>query len=98
MFLYLRMLVSIAVNLYTVRVLWNVLGVDDYGIFNVVGGIVKMFAFLNNAMVASSQRYISFSLGKGDILFPFPWLFIFFCRWRFCFWLKQSGFGFLIQN
>ncbi len=66
MFLYLRMLVSIAVNLYTVRVLWNVLGVDDYGIFNVVGGIVMMFAFLNNAMVASSQRYISFSLGKGD--------------------------------
>lgn len=65
-FLYIRMIVYMAVNLYTVRVLWRVLGVDDYGIYNVVGGIVLMFAFLNNAMVASSQRYISFGLGLGD--------------------------------
>lgn len=62
-----RMLVTIAVNLYTVRVLWRVLGVDNYGIYNIVGGIVMMFAFLNNAMVASSQRFISFGLGKGDM-------------------------------
>lgn len=61
------MLVFIAVNLYTVRVLWKILGVDDYGIFNVVGGIVLMFAFLNNAMIQSSQRYISYGLGKGDM-------------------------------
>lgn len=66
LFLYMRMIVSIMVNLYTVRVLWKILGVDDYGIYNVVGGIVLMFAFLNNAMVASSQRFISFELGKGD--------------------------------
>lgn len=59
------MLLSIGVNLYTVRVVWQVLGVDNYGIYNVVGGIVMMFAFLNNAMVASSQRFISFELGKG---------------------------------
>lgn len=67
LFLYLRMLVFIAVNLYTVRVLWRILGVDDYGIFNVVGGIVLMFAFLNNAMIQSSQRYISYGLGRGDM-------------------------------
>lgn len=66
MFLYLRMIVSIAVNLYTIRLLWKVLGIDNYGIYNVVGGIVLMFAFLNNAMIASSQRFISFALGKGD--------------------------------
>lgn len=55
-----------AVSLYTVRVIWQVLGVDDYGIYNVVGGIVLMFAFLNTAMVVSSQRFISFELGRGD--------------------------------
>lgn len=66
MFLYMRMLVSIVVNLYTLRLLWKVLGVDNYGIYNVVGGIVLMFAFLNNAMIASSQRFISFALGKNN--------------------------------
>ncbi|MDE6008450.1 MAG: lipopolysaccharide biosynthesis protein, partial [Muribaculaceae bacterium] len=65
MFLYIRMLLSIGVNFYTVRVIWQVLGVDNYGIYNVVGGIVLMFAFLQNAMIASSQRFISFELGKG---------------------------------
>lgn len=65
-FLYLRMFFSIIVNLYTVRVIWQVLGVDDYGVYNVVGGIVMMFSFLNSAMVSSSQRFISFELGKGN--------------------------------
>lgn len=60
------MFVSIIVNLYTVRLLWEVLGIDNYGIYNVVGGIVLIFAFLNNAMISSSQRFISFALGKGD--------------------------------
>lgn len=66
MFLYLRMILTILVSLYTVRVIWQVLGVDDYGVYNVVGGIVTMFAFLNNAMVASSQRFISYELGTRD--------------------------------
>ena len=65
-FLYLRMFLYIVVNLYTVRVIWQVLGIDDYGIYNVVGGIVLMFSFLNGAMVASSQRFISFELGRGS--------------------------------
>lgn len=67
LFLYGRMGLSILVNLYTVRVIWQVLGIDDYGIYNLVGGIVLMFQFLNAAMVASSQRFISFELGKGNI-------------------------------
>lgn len=66
LFLYLRMFLTIVVNLYAARVIWQVLGIDDYGVYNVVGGIVTMFAFLNNAMVASSQRFISFELGKGN--------------------------------
>lgn len=66
LFLYVRMFLTIIVNLYTVRVIWQVLGVDDYGIYNVVGGIVMMFSFLNGAMVASSQRFISYELGRRD--------------------------------
>lgn len=61
------MILTILVNLYAVRVIWDVLGIEDYGIYNIVGGIVTMFVFINNAMVASSQRFISFELGKGEL-------------------------------
>lgn len=64
--LYIRMLLTIVVGLYTSRVVLSTLGVSDYGIYNVVGGIVAMLAFLNSAMVAASQRFISFELGTGD--------------------------------
>lgn len=67
MLLYIRMLFIMAVQLFTSRVILNTLGVVDYGIYNVVGGIVTMFAFLNGAMVTSTQRYITFELGKGNI-------------------------------
>ena len=67
MFLYIRMLFIMAVQLYTSRVVLNTLGVVDYGLYNVVGGIVTMFAFLNGAMVTSTQRYITFELGKGHL-------------------------------
>lgn len=66
LFLYVRMFLTIIVNLYAVRVIWQVLGIDNYGIYNIVGGIVTMFSFLNNAMVASSQRFISFELGRNN--------------------------------
>ena len=64
--LYVRMLFSMAVSLYTSRVVLNVLGVVDYGINNVVGGIVIMFAFLNSTMAVSTQRFLSFDIGRGD--------------------------------
>ena len=60
------MLLIMAVTLYTSRVVLNVLGVEDFGIYNVVGGIVVMFSFLNGAMATSTQRFLSFSLGKND--------------------------------
>lgn len=66
LFLYLRMIVTIAVNLYTVRLLWKVLGVDNYGIYNVVGGIVLLLMFINSAMVGSTQRFMSYAMGKKD--------------------------------
>ena len=64
--LYLRMVIVIVVNLYASRVILANLGIDDYGIYNVVGGIVSMFVFLNTAMVASSQRFIAFEQGRSD--------------------------------
>jgi len=64
--LYARMLLITIVSLYTSRVVISALGVVDYGIYNVVGGIVTMFAFLNGAIVTSTQRYLTFDLGKAD--------------------------------
>lgn len=65
--LYCRMLLTIVVGLYTSRVVLNTLGVSDYGVYNVVGGIVAMLSFLNSALTAASQRFIAFELGRGDI-------------------------------
>jgi len=64
--LYLRMLFTMGVSLYTSRVVLNTLGVEDYGIYNVVGGVIAMFGFINGAMSSATQRFITFSLGKGD--------------------------------
>ena len=64
--LYVRMLLIMGVQLYTSRVVLNTLGVVDYGLYNVVGGIVTMFAFLDSAMVTSTQRYLTFELGTGN--------------------------------
>lgn len=64
--LYVRMLLLMAVTLYTSRVILQVLGVEDFGIYNVVGGIVTMFTFLNGGMVSATQRYLTFEIGRGD--------------------------------
>lgn len=64
--LYVRMLLSIVVSLYTSRVVLQTLGVDDYGIYGVVGGVVAMFSFLNASMSGATSRFITFALGKGD--------------------------------
>ena len=64
--LYVRTLFIMLVTLYTSRVVLNTLGVSDYGIYNVVGGVVAMFGFINSSMSSATQRYITFALGKGD--------------------------------
>tara|TARA_R110002020_G_scaffold185352_1_gene382906 strand:+ start:143 stop:1663 length:1521 start_codon:yes stop_codon:yes gene_type:complete len=64
-FLYFRMMLTMAVSLYTSRVILNVLGIQDYGIYTVVGGIVAMFGFFNSAMSSATQRYLAIEIGKA---------------------------------
>ena len=66
LFLFARMFVSLAVGLYTSRVILSALGVSDFGLYNVVGGIITMFVFINTAMVNSTQRFLTFELGRKD--------------------------------
>lgn len=64
--LYLRMIVLMLIGLYTSRVILNVLGVDDFGTYNVVGGVVSMFSLLTASMSSAISRFLTFELGKGD--------------------------------
>lgn len=64
--LYFRMLFMMAVNLYTSRVVLNALGVEDFGIYNVVGGVVAMFSMLSGSLSAAITRFITYELGKGN--------------------------------
>ena len=65
--LYIRMFFVMLVSLYTSRVVLNTLGVSDFGIFNVVAGVVTMMQVINGAMTVSTQRYLTFELGKHDM-------------------------------
>lgn len=64
--LYFRMFLLIAVQLYTVPIILRALGVVDYGIYNVVGGVVTMFSFLGGMLASGSQRFMAYSIGRGD--------------------------------
>ena len=64
--LYFRMLLLLVINLYTSRVILRELGVDDYGIFNVVGGIIVILSFLNSAMAGGTQRFMNVEMGRKD--------------------------------
>lgn len=66
LFLYFRMLLLLVISLYTSRVILNELGVDDYGIYNVVGGIIVILSFLNNAMASGTQRFMNVEMGRND--------------------------------
>lgn len=66
--LYVRMLFMMLVSLYTSRVVLNTLGVVDFGIYNVVGGVIAMLGFLTGSLGAASSRYITYDLGKGDVV------------------------------
>lgn len=65
--LYLRMFLVMGISLYTSRIVLEQLGIVDYGIYNVVGGVVAMFGFINASMAASTQRYLTFDLGRKDL-------------------------------
>lgn len=64
--LYIRMFFTMIISLYTSRVVLRTLGEVDFGLFNVVGGIIVMFSFLNSAMTVTTQRYLNYYLGKND--------------------------------
>lgn len=66
-FLYVRMLFSMLVSLYTSRLVLQALGVEDYGIYNVVGGFVAMFSMISSSLSSSVSRFLTFELGRGDI-------------------------------
>ncbi len=65
-FLYFRMMLIMLVSLYTSRVILHVLGVDDYGIYQSVGGLVMMLAFVNNALANGTARFLTFEMGTGN--------------------------------
>lgn len=65
--LYIRMLVTIVVSLYTSRVILKTLGVEDFGIYNVVGGVVAMFNILSGSLSSAISRFITFELGKSNL-------------------------------
>lgn len=65
--LYVRMLFSMLVSLYTSRVVLQALGVEDYGIYNVVGGFVAMFSLISSSLSSAVSRFITFELGRGDL-------------------------------
>lgn len=64
--LYIRMFFAMVVQLFTSRIVLNTLGVTDYGIYNVVGGVVTMLGFLNGTMSVATQRYLTFELGRNN--------------------------------
>ncbi len=66
MLLFVRMLITMGVSLYTSRIVLKALGVDDYGIYNLVGGIVSIFGFVNGSLSTATQRFITFEIGKGS--------------------------------
>lgn len=66
--LYVRMFFTMGVSLYTSRVVLNTLGIEDYGVYSIVGGIVTLFSFFNGAMTSATQRFLAFDIGKNDLI------------------------------
>lgn len=64
--LYVRMFVMMFTALFTSRIVLQVLGETDYGIYNIIGGVVVLFSFLNSALLSATQRFLNFYLGKKD--------------------------------
>ena len=65
-FLYIRMLITMIISLYTSRVILQILGIDDFGIYQAVGGIVGFLSFLNSALSAGTSRFLTYELGAGN--------------------------------
>ena len=64
--LYIRMFFMMTVNLYTSRVILQILGINDFGIYNIVGGVIVLFSFFNNALLTSTQRFLNYEIGQSN--------------------------------
>ena len=64
--LYVRMLITMVIGLFSVRIILRALGETDYGIYNVVGGVITMLAFLNNTLSSTTQRFLSYEMGQEN--------------------------------
>lgn len=64
--LYIKLLITVVVGLYLTRVVLEQLGVENYGIYNLIGGVISLLSFLQTALSVSTQRYLSVSMGKND--------------------------------
>lgn len=65
--LYLRMLLTMGVGFYTSRAILQILGIEDFGIYNLVGGVIAILAFVSNTIISSQSRFLSFSIGFEDV-------------------------------
>lgn len=64
-FLYLRMMIVMVINLFAVRIVLKALGTEDYGIYNVIAGVITMLSCVTNVLMTATQRYYSYSIGEG---------------------------------
>lgn len=95
--LYFRLILSLSISLYTIRIVLNALGIEDYGIFSVVGGVIALLSFLPSAMAAATQRYFSFALGSKDnkkLKVTFSVNFIIYCSIAFAAFILLETLGF----
>lgn len=67
LYLYIRQFIILAISLYTSRIVLNALGATDYGLYNVVGGIIVLFSFISNALSNSASRYIAYAIGTNEL-------------------------------
>ena len=68
LFLYGRMIFLTLINLYTVRITLDALGVEDYGIYNVIASFISLFSIISSTLTSATQRYLSFHLGQKDYI------------------------------
>lgn len=66
-FLYARIIINILISLYSTRLILDALGIEDFGIYNLIGGAIALFGFLNSAMAEATQRFMSFAQGENDM-------------------------------
>lgn len=67
LFLYLRMILTMAIGLYTSRIVLKTLGVSDYGVYNVTGGLITLLAYVNTILAGGTSRFLTIALGQKDL-------------------------------